>query len=388
MASITTATKNKQILLSLRNRFINDYNLTEAVNSFYNHYAIDFGADGTFPYTFTPSIIIQDKQLEQYIHDYEDIVKGLALNNHQSDEIFFLAKTFESFSNEKEKQIIKENYLRGNGKLLVSLLKAPIKDYSLDSIYQAFDDEDLYPDEVNNIILSFLTIVTNKPIESFLDSDNQLDFCKLSTNEALNLVKEIRKQTNIRIDFRTGDKDINIYISKDVSTIFGYKENFKSRYCEPQSSWFKREILTDVVRRLFKEQESHNTDLYKHLCRLKEVFNPNAKELDNLVGNWNRESHKTHNFKAWYNILNSYLNNNGLLITKNKTNARRAILFLRLSIIFGFIDDSGHFVQQPLYNQVSKSLKTFNLKVSGTTNFSPITLLNNIFKNLSSSTKY
>jgi hypothetical protein len=367
------------IQLTLSKNFIKRYNLINVVNSFYHHYFVDFNEEGFFPYIFIPDTNFPQAEYKEFLSIYRKLTETIGLSDQQADEILFLSKTFEHFKKLKQSEIYRDEYQRNNGKLLVELIKAPIENYNLEDLHNAFSEEDEYLADKEEFIITYLSTVTDKPIKSFLDKKGNLNLKKIPSDIADKLIRKIRTAKNYTIELDDSiPEPKQLIVSKNIKLSFSYQISDKTKYVDPIASDFNETAIVGILKNLW-DKDKIGESLYNALLKHDYLGDGDITELKNIVGHWNRDKHDIYNLQQVYDIALNYFDTNRLIIsTKGNTKSMRDRFLLKLFVFFGIVNEKGQFSSFTTMSNLNTQL----LAVNNQSVSAICTMFNNKFKNL------
>lgn len=396
MAKVSVNSLNfAKIELSLRSDFIKKYNLESILNySYLLQYSVDLNSTKSisFPFNFPPHERQYDLVfLNQFIKLFNSLLNQYHIEQIHSDELLFLAYTFIIEDRQKQIEIYKENYLRSNGKLLLDFIKVPLTKHNISNIRNAFSDDGLFPDEIDDHLLAYLGVVSGQHEDTFkrlvqskLKESPDLiweimDLNELDESLKTKLIRKIQIDKNISIEMPNGNL---LIISKDITPKFKQKGKYKNFNFSAISSYQSKMIISSIVNSLFDEQKGEGTQFYDKL--LKHDFeSTNYKDLDKAVGLLTSDYH-TYKLKKLHSLLIRYFTDNNIMTVANEGDTKRIRnnFIIQYFIMLGlFLNSKDKLEPYTSMSQLENSLSKFQDKKRGKPSYAN-TVFHDTFKNL------
>jgi|GEM_PF-4429053 hypothetical protein len=389
-----------QIELSLTYDFITKYSLEKLVDLVmypYGEHSITFyrPASFTVPFKFPYFQQYDEPFLCEFIELFNSVLESSSseLEKH-ADELLLLANTYVIANRDKYSDVYVDDVLRTRGKLLLNFIKAPLPKYTIETIKDAiYDHLDSY--EKDNILLSYLSMLSGKPESEFKNTEGEIDFSTIDEDLQNKVIKRIVAYFNINIKLpevkKSNEKEQPnfLIVSKDIKIDFSYNIGGKTVTFTERDQEQNIKFNTFIVKTLFKEQKEHNTEFYKALLE-HDFFSGEYDKLNHSTNKYNTESQNIYNLNQLYSGIMMYLETEKLLSVKDPiiTKRKRNNFIYQYLIMIGLpLNSTSEWSDSSSIKQIKERLSKFKIELSNKPLYSS-TKFDNAFKNLNRKKKF
>lgn len=362
---------NSQILLSIKPDFIKKYRLEDLVNEVLNPMMkldfTQFKEEITLPFIL-PNFRDYDIQfLTQFIQLFENELSEQILKSH-ADNLLCLACTYNQLNKEKNIDTFFDRRIRIYGKLLLNFIKAPLPNYTLETVYEAFKDEELEQDEIEDLLLMYLGVESKMPEVEFKDENGKLDHSKVDKELEYRLIKRVLIDRNISIEMPNGNY---LIISNEISADFSYNELNANVYFAAEDIRQKNTIIKSIVTSLFDQQQKENPEFYQALLE-HDFLSHNYDKLSKAVGRWDKSSQNDYILNKLQILIMEYLAKESLLVRSATSDTKRIRnnFIYKYFILLGLSTDSkGSLTHYNSISEITHCLNEFVVNKKNNANF-------------------
>lgn len=262
---------------------------------------------------FLYNVKLDDEYLSHFIDLFKQFLKKYNAESHV-DRLLFLSLAYKVERVNKSVYNAKHRYFRDQAKAIYDLVATPVFNITMKKARQLLIDngEDEY--NIDEIILTYLHVVTGKHTNEFKGVTGNLDNRKISNEEKRQVIHKIAEQYAASIEMANGK---TLYISGSIRPSLHYSVAGKKSI---QTVSYHKKLMVDFVTHILNIQKSNNTPFYNALLEFDFYTQSNLPMLRKTLTNYGKSSYHAFLIKRIRTLLHNYLDNEKVLERFSKEN--------------------------------------------------------------------
>lgn len=323
--------------LKIQGTFIKKYNLFRLLNHDPLYFIVLSESEDCNIYLplkrFTYNIHQEDEYLSEFIILFKGFLTKYNAEGH-FDNLLFLSLLYKVDFRNKSAYNAKHKILRDKANILYKLISVPVFNITLDEARKLLVDDGVEQDEIDEIIMTYLTVVSNKHHSNFLNHKGELDLRKISKDERNKIIQRIAEDQAVSIELSNGKY---LFVSGSIKpslqyTLAGKKTTITVDYPE--------KLLSNLIKELLEVQKDNQTLFYESLLEYDFSTQKDLAKLKKTVSHYGKSSFHAFLIKRIRALLHIYLDEEKVFdyITKDNRSRKKDDFIYEYLIFFGLVN--------------------------------------------------
>jgi len=265
---------------------------------------------------FTYNIHKEEGYFSAFIELFKKFLDRYNATDHLNN-LLFLSLLYKIDFRNKSAYNARHKSLRDKASILYDLIEVPVFNITLDEACKNLLEEGVEKDEIDQVILGYLNVVSQKPVSDFTNDNGKLDMRKVTKEQKVGVIHMIAESQALSVEMPNGKY---LYVSGSIKpslqyTLAGKKTMITVDYPE--------KLLSSLVTDLLEVQKENQTLFYQSLLGYDFLTQKDLPKLKKTVNHYGKSSFHAFLIRRIRSLLLAYLDEEKVLDHISKDNRAR-----------------------------------------------------------------